>query len=145
MSNTTGVSFVDFQHDLLELKAKEQDLKSALYAIHPFPSADNVEHYVVLFPNLEELEIDYEILDSNMMQIRLLKQVPPPVLIFAMRLYSQILEWSEGKALYPHSFFQFPDVAPEHTLEEQEALNSLDGRDEAADALIAKSMGSPTP
>ncbi len=138
-----GISFTDYQTEYMKLKAQEQDLKSALYAVHPFVPEGETEpsHYIVLFPLLDQGEIEYSILDSNMMDLRLIAQVPKLVMIRAAELYKQVLDWSEGKAPYPHSFAELPSmVVVEPSTVGNELKGDLDKRDAAADALIEAAL-----
>lgn len=143
MSNlqTEGVSFADYQQDYMKLKAMEQDLKSALYAVHPFPSTEAASYFVVLYPDLENGEIEYDILDSNMMQLRMLQQVPKSVLLFAASLYQQVLDWSEGRANYPHSHYMPPEPESENSDIGEERIAELDERERAAVAAIKEAAG----
>jgi len=125
----------------MKLKAMEQDLKSALYAIHPFPSVDAASYFVVLYPDLSNGEIEYDILDSNMMQLRMLQQVPKSVLLFAAGLYQQVLDWSEGRAKYPHSHYMFPEPESENSDVGEDRIAELDERERAAVAAIKEAAG----
>lgn len=137
-----GFSFADYQSEFLKLKAFEQDLKSALYAIHPFPNDSDPSHYVVLFPSLEDGSIDYSLLNVDMMDLRLFAQVPNDLIIFAGMLLNQIKLWQKGEADYPHSFFQFPAVMEENIdlPVDDQVKESLKGREEAASELLQAAL-----
>lgn len=140
---TPGISFADYQTEYMRLKAQEQDLKSALYAVHPFIPEGETEpsHYIVLYPLLDQGEIEYSILDSNMMDLRLIAQVPKLVMIRAAELYKQVLDWSEGKAPYPHSFDELPSmVVVEESTIGDDLKDNLNERNSAASSIIEAAL-----
>lgn len=113
-----------------------------MYAIHPYPSEEDAQFFVVLFPDMETGEIEYEVLDQHLMQLRLLPQVPKQVILFIGELFQRVYLWSEGQGNYPHSHYQFPDsVLPETSDIGEERLSELDSRESAAMELIKQAGG----
>lgn len=113
-----------------------------MYAIHPFPSEDDAQYFVVLFPDLETGEIEYDVLDKHLMQLRLLPQVPKQVILFIGELFQQVYLWSQGQGNYPHSYYQFPDsVMSESSDVGEDRLSELENRESAALATIQNLYG----
>lgn len=138
MQEPRKLTFDDFQRDFLAYKQLEQDLKTALYAIHPFgEEGEEPTHYIVLFADLSAGDIEYSICDQNMMELRLIAQVPKAVMMKATALYEQVIQWSKGEADYPHSSFvvNFDHESP--VLPEEDKLKeNLDNREDSARELI---------
>ena len=123
----------------MKFRAQEQDLKSALYAVHPYQPEDEDQptHYIVLYADLVGGEVEYNILDSNMMDLRLLAQIPKPVIIKLGLLYQQVLDWVDGKAPYPHSYHELPSIGVMETSDiGKERLGELQDREQAAIGLV---------
>lgn len=119
-------------------------MKSALYAIHPFPQdSEEPQFFVILYPDLSTGDVDYEITDGNHMQLRVMAQIPKSVLAFASRLYEQVIAWSEGRANYPHSQYRLPE--PEDEPQFEHGRTDLDARSVSAVDLIEKAGGTYQP
>lgn len=135
-------TFSVFTKDFLTLKAQEQDLKSALYAVHPYPNTESPDYFVVLYPDMDTAEIECEVLDKNMMQMRLINQVPKPVIVLMASLFEKVDAWIDGKGEYPHSFYNFPEQQLEESMPISDSvLAELEERDLQARALIEAAGG----
>jgi hypothetical protein len=138
MQEPRKFTFDDFQRDFITYKQLEQDLKTALYAIHPIgEEGEEPTHYIVLFADLVAGDVEYSICDQNMMELRLIAQVPKSVMMKAAALYEQVVQWSKGEAEYPHSNYvpnlgvDAPELPEEETLKE-----NLDDRESSAREVI---------
>lgn len=96
------MQFSKFLESAKELKNKQQDLISTAYVV--FPVADQFRF--ISYFDLDAMAIGYTVVDDRFVEVKLLSELPAPIMIAFGKFVDTIEKWQEdGTSEFPYAQF----------------------------------------